>query len=247
MKWLILCLLPSSALATINPIPSDSQPATDANFREIDTRVSKIDLTDGGTISTGTFTVQYSTFSLTNTTITITDGGLRLSTTTGNQGITFQDNTMQTTAGGGLTSTQTWTGANTFRSSVTTHTGGRDIIFSTGTAAGSVSLSIQGTTGNVGILTSSPGYGLHVASNAIVTSTLHVGRETVSNSCSSASSCSASCSAGKLVTGGGCAVTSGSSTLLATYPSSTTVWQCNTAASVTTLVAYAVCARVGAE
>lgn len=51
MIRLVIGLLHSFAMAAVNPIPSENQIATDANIREIDTHLTKIDLTEGGRIS----------------------------------------------------------------------------------------------------------------------------------------------------------------------------------------------------
>jgi len=79
-----------------------------------------------------------------------------------------------------------------------------------------------------------------------------MGYERITNQCkgSSISSCSASCSAGKKVMGGGCYSNVYSSTTIASsYPSSETSWQCYIQASVSDpnyLNAYAICARITA-
>lgn len=125
------------------------------------------DVSDSGNLSiggqgviAGTMTVQGNAFSVGGTTFSVAGGSITLGgrLNAAAAGIKWADGTISTTAasGGGaggdalLSTTQTFTGANTYASSFTIRSGGRDILLSTYTAAGAnASARIRGTDGRL--------------------------------------------------------------------------------------------------
>lgn len=63
----------------------------------------------------------------------------------------------------------------------------------------------------------------------------------VTASCSSVDNCSKACTAGQIVTGGGCSEGVGSIAMVANFPSGSATWQCNWASAPAATVAYAIC------
>lgn len=112
---------------------------------------------------------------------------------------------------------------------------------------------------NVGVGNRHPGTKLHMSSGTLtidgnvdiaiaakstvtVGGLLRNGWERVSNTCGAATTCSVSCSAGNVVTGGGCDASGVN--LTDSKPSTETSWTCD-ATLATTLIAYALCGRFG--
>ena len=130
-------------------------------------------------------------------------------------------------------------GLGVFRSSLT--------VLGTGLSGTQSALEVIGSTlvvrndGTVGIGTAVPSERLEVAGKVKATG-FAASRARITNLCAGNTLCTATCSAGKLLMGGGCSGNSGSS-LLNSYPSSDTVWTCdyNVATDVT---AYAICSTV---
>lgn len=89
-----------------------------------------------------------------------------------------------------------------------------------------------------------------VSGNLIVTapSTVNLGRAMVTQPCTS-SPCTANCASGSVVTGGGCTVVPStvgiSQSSPATFDPNGTTWVCAATGAVTSITAYAFCARVG--
>lgn len=81
-----------------------------------------------------------------------------------------------------------------------------------------------------------------VASSATIAGQANIGYEFITNSCGAGvTTCTASCSANKVLTGGGCNAGVG---LSQDAPNNNTQWGC-TSLTITTLTAYAFCARLG--
>lgn len=69
-----------------------------------------------------------------------------------------------------------------------------------------------------------------------------VGRERVFNQCDNATSCTVTCSPGKLVAGGGCLQTTGPQALIGSWPTTNgNEWECIYAETVGTVNAFAIC------
>ncbi|WP_413612557.1 beta strand repeat-containing protein [Bdellovibrio sp. HCB-110] len=92
--------------------------------------------------------------------------------------------------------------------------------------------------GNVGVGTVSPSEKLDLGGGNI-----KMGYERQSASCTSSMSCSVSCTAGKLVTGGGCSVSSGTNKIVGSYPNSDSTWYCASGSS-DTITVFAICANI---
>ncbi|AZZ37706.1 hypothetical protein CIK05_13170 [Bdellovibrio sp. qaytius] len=106
-----------------------------------------------------------------------------------------------------------------------------------GTNAPTTALTVSGS-----VRTISGGY--EFADGTSQTTSAFGGYERVSVNCGSASTCTATCSAGKQVIGGGCS-NAGSSALISSYPSSNTQYQCGWATgSLITVTAFAVCTKM---
>jgi|GEM_PF-1614667 len=97
--------------------------------------------------------------------------------------------------------------------------------------------------GKVGIGVAAPAERLDVAGK-VKAAGFKASRERISNACGTTGTCVASCTAGKLIIGGGCIDAAGSATFIASYPSSDTAWTCVTAAVPTNLTAYAICSTL---
>lgn len=76
----------------------------------------------------------------------------------------------------------------------------------------------------------------------MVAGSLTAGYEKITNTCAAATTCTSSCTAGKVVTGGGC--NGGSVNLSESFPATNASWECDTLIS-TTLNSYALCSRIG--
>ena len=97
--------------------------------------------------------------------------------------------------------------------------------------------------GNVGIGTAIPGATLDVVGTAKISGVLDIGIETMTNTCTPATTCTATCSTGKRILGGGCGLGSSTYPLYQSYPSGTASFIC-TATGSTYIIAYAICGRV---
>lgn len=82
----------------------------------------------------------------------------------------------------------------------------------------------------------------NVNSTVTVAGIIDMGRERVSSGAGSTTSHTQSCTAGKKLLGGGCAITAGG-VMIGSYPADEDTWQCSANAS-STIFAYAICARV---
>ena len=99
------------------------------------------------------------------------------------------------------------------------------------------------TNGKVGIGTASPAERLEVNGKVKATG-FAASREWISNTCAvGVAPCTASCTAGKLVLGGGCSNTLGLF-VMETYPSSDTAWICDYNDTTGSITAYAICSTV---
>ena len=92
--------------------------------------------------------------------------------------------------------------------------------------------------GNVGIGTTSPSQRLDLGGGNIA-----MGWERITNTCSNASSCTATCKAGKQATGGSCLITGGSWTMVENSGGDN-YYLCYFAATTTTVVATVYCANI---
>ncbi|VVB83422.1 Uncharacterised protein [uncultured archaeon] len=95
----------------------------------------------------------------------------------------------------------------------------------------------------IGQTTTTGASALSVTGSVVISSNISAGREINTGTCSG-NNCNVSCSAGKMLSGGGCRANNGYN-LTASYPLNGTCWQCNASVS-TTLKAYAICDRVNA-
>ncbi len=80
-----------------------------------------------------------------------------------------------------------------------------------------------------------------VSGSATIDGMLHIGNTIVNNTCLTSVTCTATCTAGTYVTGGGCA-TNGAGGIYGSFPNSTVSWKCDDLVS-STITAYVVCAR----
>jgi len=116
-----------------------------------------------------------------------------------------------------------------------------------GTLTGSTTATIlTATTLNTSVLGVSS---LASFSNAAGTTTfsgwVDIGLEIITTNCGTAAGCTATCSAGKRLLGGGCYIDLTGAALGRTYPSANNVWSCYTDGGVAgNHTAYAICARV---
>lgn len=130
-------------------------------------------------------------------------------------------------------------GLGVFRSSLT--------VLGTGLSGTQSALEVIGSTlvvrndGTVGIGTAAPAERLEVSGKVKATGFL-ASRVRLTNTCAGNTLCTATCSAGKVLMGGGCSANSGVS-LRYSYPSSDTVWTCEYDVS-TDVTAYAICSTV---
>lgn len=69
-------------------------------------------------------------------------------------------------------------------------------------------------------------------------------REVQTNTCNGAATCTATCTAGRSVMGGGCSYAVGVDSMTATYPSGADTWQCNYTGATGNITAYAICSTV---
>ncbi len=69
-------------------------------------------------------------------------------------------------------------------------------------------------------------------------------REIKSTVCNAAPTCSANCTAGKTVMGGGCSYSVGVDSMTASYPFSNTEWKCDYTGSTGNITAYAICSTL---
>lgn len=98
--------------------------------------------------------------------------------------------------------------------------------------------------GSVGIGTADPcsTCTLHVVGGISLTGTLANGWEQVSNNCGAGvTSCTVTCSTGKVILGGGCNT---NGIIQLSYPSGTNSWICGTTVA-STIISHAMCARTG--
>lgn len=82
----------------------------------------------------------------------------------------------------------------------------------------------------------------NVNSTITISGMVDIGRELVSSSAGSTTTHTQSCSAGKKLLGGGCAITAGG-VMIGSFPADEDTWQCSANAS-SSIFAYAICARV---
>lgn len=117
-----------------------------------------------------------------------------------------------------------------------------------GTSGSQTAFSVIGSTlivradGLVGIGTA-PTERLEVAGK-VKASGFAAGRERVAAACGAVANCTATCTAGKIVMGGGCRSTNAADTLLNSYPPDDSSWQCDYSAAAGNVTAYAVCSTV---
>ncbi|MDD5207764.1 MAG: hypothetical protein PHV36_00095 [Elusimicrobiales bacterium] len=69
-------------------------------------------------------------------------------------------------------------------------------------------------------------------------------REIKNTVCNAAATCTATCTAGKVVLGGGCSYAVGVDSMTATYPSGDTTWQCDYSGTTGNITAYAICSTL---
>ena len=98
---------------------------------------------------------------------------------------------------------------------------------------------VKANGGNFGIGNSAPAYTLDVTGKVNASTSFVMGYERISNG-GTGTTFTATCSAGKKVTGGGCQT---NGTILASYPDSDTTYTCTTSASAAT-TAWAICGRI---
>ena len=97
--------------------------------------------------------------------------------------------------------------------------------------------------GTVGIGTPSPAARLDV-NGVVKASGFSASREIKTNVCNAAATCSAACSAGNLVMGGGCSYAVGVDSMTATFPATTSSWECDYSGATGNITAYAICSTV---
>ncbi len=97
--------------------------------------------------------------------------------------------------------------------------------------------------GTVGIGTASPAARLDV-NGTVKASGFAASREIKTATCNSAATCTAVCSAGNLVMGGGCSYAVGTDSMTATFPVSASSWECDYSGATGNITAYAICSTV---
>ncbi|MEK7721111.1 MAG: hypothetical protein AAB359_01835, partial [Elusimicrobiota bacterium] len=128
-----------------------------------------------------------------------------------------------------------------FRSSLT--------VTGTGLTGAQSALEVIGSTlvvrndGMVGIGVAAPSERLHVAGKVQATG-FKASREIKNIVCNGAATCTASCTAGKVVLGGGCSYAVGVDSMTATYPVNDTDWKCNYSGTTGNITAYAICSTL---
>ena len=121
-----------------------------------------------------------------------------------------------------LASTQTFTGINTLQ--------GKTNVLGNATFTSSTTITADALFSGTASTTTFAGW-------------VDIGHEIISNACGVVTSCTATCSAGKKVLGGGCYL-DGSAPLSYAYPNSATTFTCAKSAGGPSVTAYAICARV---
>ena len=97
--------------------------------------------------------------------------------------------------------------------------------------------------GKVGVGVASPAERLDV-NGKVKAAGFAASREIVTLACPGAATCTATCTAGKLVMGGGCSYAVGVDSMTATYPFSDTQWKCDYTGTTGNITAYAICSTV---
>ncbi len=106
-----------------------------------------------------------------------------------------------------------------------------------GTTTPTTALTVNGS-----IRTTAGGY--EYADGTSQTTSAFGGYERISAACTLTASCSATCSAGKKIIGGGCDAGASASNLKSSYPLNDNQWQCNWTSSITAGAVWAICTKM---